>query len=75
MTMVRLKLCLEKAEYSALLQIAMVELRNPTDQAHFILRQDLERRGLLPGSEPVKIPALPAGDQPKESGAQNENAL
>jgi len=43
----RLKLSLEQAEYLALVKIAENELRNPIDQARFILRQELERRGLL----------------------------
>jgi hypothetical protein len=47
MIVTRLKLPLEQAEYTALLKIAGNELRNPVDQARFILRQELERRGLL----------------------------
>jgi hypothetical protein len=47
MIITRLKLPLEQAEYSALLKMAGDELRNPIDQARFILRQELERRGLL----------------------------
>jgi hypothetical protein len=43
----RLKLTLEQPEYSALLKVATDELRNPVDQARFIIRKDLERRGLL----------------------------
>jgi len=43
----RITLTLEQPEYSALLKIAIVELRNPQDQVRFILRQELERRGLL----------------------------
>ena len=52
----RIKLTLEQAEYSALLKVAGDELRNPTDQARFILRQELERRGLLPQIEPPGPP-------------------
>lgn len=48
MIVTRLKLPLEQAEYTALLKVAGDELRNPIDQARFILRQELERRGLLP---------------------------
>ena len=43
----RVVLILEQPEYSALLRVALKELRNPSDQARFILRQELERRGLL----------------------------
>ena len=43
----RLKLTLEQPEYSALLKVATEELRNPVDQVRFIVRKDLERRGLL----------------------------
>jgi hypothetical protein len=50
--MVRLKLILEENEYSALFKVPESELRDPTNQLHFILRQDLERRGLLPPEEP-----------------------
>lgn len=46
----RLKIPLEEAEYSALVKASMSELRNPIDQARFILRSELERRGLLDGS-------------------------
>jgi hypothetical protein len=58
MIVTRLKLPLEQAEYTALLKIAGDELRNPIDQARFILRQELERRGLLKAdSAPVALPA------------------
>lgn len=63
MIVTRLKLPLEQAEYSALLKAAENELRNPIDQARFILRQELERRGLLQ-TEPVT--ALSA-ENPKQS--------
>jgi hypothetical protein len=47
MIITRLKLPLEQVEYSALLKAAGDELRNPVDQVRFILRNELERRGLL----------------------------
>jgi hypothetical protein len=56
MIVTRLKLPLEQEEYTALLKMAGDELRNPTDQARFILRQELERRGLLQLA-PVATPA------------------
>ena len=43
----RLTVTLPQPEYSALLQVARDELRNPPDQVRAILRQELERRGLL----------------------------
>lgn len=54
----RLRLTLEQDEYSALLKIAVAELRNPEDQARFIIRRELERAGLLPAS--VTAQAQPA---------------
>lgn len=48
MVVTRLKLPLEQAEYSALLRLARAELRSPDDQVRFIIRKELERRGLLP---------------------------
>ena len=47
MVVTHLKLPLEETEYSALLKAAGDELRNPVDQVRFILRKELERRGLL----------------------------
>ena len=43
----RLNLTLDQAEYSALLKVALAELRSPVDQAHHMLRQELIRRGML----------------------------
>jgi hypothetical protein len=57
MVVTRLKLPLEQIEYQALLKVAGDELRNPTDQARFIIRQELERRGLLTTTEPLALPA------------------
>jgi hypothetical protein len=45
--LMRLKLTLEQAEYSALLKVAGAEMRSPIDQIHFLLRKELQRRGLL----------------------------
>ena len=44
----RLKIVLEQPEYSGLLEMSVSELRQPPDQVRFILRQELQRRGLLP---------------------------
>ena len=47
MIVTHLKLPLEEAEYSALLQLANQQLRSPLDQARFILRQEFEKNRLL----------------------------
>lgn len=47
MMVTRIKLPLEQEEYSALLKLSQAELRSPGDQAHYILRRELERIGLL----------------------------
>lgn len=41
----RVKLVLEQPEYSALLKEALREMRTPDAQAHFIVRQELTRKG------------------------------
>jgi hypothetical protein len=51
MTVTRVRATLEQPEYSALLRIARAELRNPDDQIRYILRQELQRRGLLQPSD------------------------
>jgi DNA binding protein with HTH domain len=43
---------LEKDEKAALIDLAQIERRDPRDQAALIIRQDLERRGML---EPIPI--------------------
>ena len=44
---VRLKITIEQDEYSGLLKLALSEMRNPESQLRFILRQELEKMGLL----------------------------
>ena len=44
----RLRLALEQDEYTALLQLAADELRNPTEQLRKILRDELKAHKLLP---------------------------
>ena len=41
------KLTLEQVEYNALLQAAIDDLRDPASEARYMLRQELQRRGLL----------------------------
>jgi len=45
----RLQISLSKDEASALARWAMSELRDPREQIRFLVRQELSRRGLLPG--------------------------
>lgn len=47
MVVVRLKIPLSKEENEALTSAALADLRGPVDQARYILREDLIRRGLL----------------------------
>ena len=69
MIVARLKLPLGQAEYSALLKVAGDELRSPMDQVRFMLRQELERRGLLVNeTESGPIPALSAQEIKQEQG-------
>ena len=43
----RITVTLEQPEYSALLEMALAELRSPPDQLHHVLREELKRWGLL----------------------------
>jgi len=43
----RITVVLPQEEYSALLKLGSMELRNPPDQIRAVLRQELARRGLL----------------------------
>ena len=47
----RVTVTLEQSEYSALLEVAIAELRNPPDQLRYILRRELERLGRLPPAD------------------------
>ena len=40
----RISITLEQQEFSALLEMAAADLRNPADELHFILRLEIERR-------------------------------
>ncbi len=61
----RLKILLEQDELNALLEMARGELRPPDEQVRFILRQELQRRGLLPVTDPVAL-AKGLADQPAQ---------
>lgn len=56
---VRLQIILTEPEVSAIRALAEVELRPMRDQIRFLLRQDLQRRGLLPELEVLEAPLLP----------------
>ena len=45
--LIRRKLLLEDPEDAALRKSASINLRNPDDEARYIIRQELVRRGLL----------------------------
>jgi hypothetical protein len=49
--MVRLQVVLNPTEADVLAQWAASELRDPRDQIRFVLRQELEKRGLLQPAE------------------------
>ena len=46
--MSRIVVTLGRAELEALVKLSLAEVRIPRDQVRYILRQELERRGLLP---------------------------
>lgn len=48
----RVTVTLEQPEYSALLKMAVSELRNPQDQIRWLLRRELEARKLLQPTPP-----------------------
>ncbi len=49
--MARVTITLQEDERNALVELAVLELRDPREQAKFILRQELIRRGLLKSEE------------------------
>lgn len=64
----RIYVPLNKDEVSALLSIATASCRHPGEQARFILRQELQRRGLLP-IEPAES-LIEQGEQTKYASAK-----
>ena len=67
--MVRLQVVLDPAEADALARWAASELRDPRDQIRLVLRQELERRGLLRFTE--RVPNGHEGlAQPDQADAQ-----
>ena len=60
----RLKINLTEAEYRALVEVAAGELRSPADQVRFLVRRELDRRGIYV-PEPAPAPAAPLFAAPK----------
>jgi len=62
----RVTVTLEQPEYSALLEVAVAELRSPSDQLRYILRRELERLRLI---QPAGVtgPAQPREPQQEAS--------
>jgi hypothetical protein len=58
----RLKIPLTQDELFALAMLAELELRGPVDEARFIIRKELERRGLLSTQGPMKFTEIKSGD-------------
>jgi hypothetical protein len=61
-TVTRIKIVMPQSEFSALLQASGHTLRTPAAEARFIIRRELERRGLLPiGGDvrPVEVQDVP----------------
>lgn len=54
-TVTRLKIVMPQSEYSALLHAAGHTLRTPDAEARFIIRRELERRGLLPNGDAAEF--------------------
>lgn len=55
----RLTIVLEQPEYSALLDLALRELRQPAAQVRYLVQQELQRQGYLSetdSAEPKQVP-------------------
>lgn len=51
----RIVVTLEQSEYSALLDMAIVDLRNPADELRHILRMEIDRRNTKHASNNEKV--------------------
>ncbi len=72
MSMVHLRLALDKDEYAMLLEAADQELRGPADEVRFILRQEFQRRRLVQGGRVSALSTdLPQEDADVQSGGAN----
>ena len=66
---VRIRLTLAQQEYSALLKLALSNLRNPEEQLRFLLIQELTRLGLL-SDQDAPTSATEAAESESASSAQ-----
>lgn len=72
--MMRVKLVLDEAEYSGLLETAVADLRTPADQVRYMVREELKRRGLLSVDGDFDLQTAQAGKgSPPPSGAHGSN--
>lgn len=53
----RLQVSLNRMEADALANLAASELRDPRDQIRLVVRQELQRRGLLPATRQEAVAA------------------
>jgi len=67
----RVVVSLREEERQALVQLALVDLRLPQHQARFILRQEFERRGLLP-LRALSSPGKAIGPPEAEPGTETD---
>ncbi len=76
MNTIRLRLALDNDEFAALLRLAEQELRGPVEEVRFILRQELERLGLLPDREVVRAAssAVPWVETDRDCAADDKHA-
>ena len=63
----RITIALEQCERAALMKLAQAELREPRDQARYIIRCELERRGLLPPTDEALTPETAKGEEVREA--------
>jgi hypothetical protein len=66
--MPRISITLTKVEMSALFAVADKELRSPRSQAAFIIRQELQRQGLIEQPAPILVV------ENKDEETQNDTA-
>ncbi len=70
--MLKLQTPITEEELSALLILAEHELRNPGEQAHFIIRNELVRRGLLKKEVAYRISVNNSQPQYANCGKEQE---
>ncbi len=68
---IRIKVTLEKEEYSALLKLALSELRSPDEQLRFTLIQHLKHLNLL-SEKSDQIQRAVKGPKPNSTSKDNQ---